>query len=309
MRLGDEALSRLRAAMREPDLSGTRYRLCGVAGEGGMGTVYVVEDPELRRRVALKVLDVPDPGIEERLRREAQVLALHEHPGIVSVHDVCVLSDGRAFYTMKLVQGERLDAYMSRRPPIPERLRVFLRIADAVAFAHARGALHRDLKPENVMVGAFGEVLVMDWGLAKLCGDPASPGCPNARPGTGDGAVLGTPGFMSQEQRAGDSASVDARADVYSLGAVLQAMLGPEASPPLRAICRMAMAERATDRYPDVLSMAADVTRSLEGAAVSAFPETILRRFLRLASRHRVALVIVVAYLAGRALILFFTGR
>jgi serine/threonine protein kinase len=309
MRLGDEALSRLRAALREPDLSGTRYRLCGVAGEGGMGTVYVVEDPELRRRVALKVLDVPDSGIEERLRREAQVLALLEHPGIVPVHDVGILPDGRAYYTMKLVQGDRLDAYLSRQPPVPERLRLFLRIADAVAFAHARGVLHRDLKPENVMVGAFGEVLVMDWGLAKLSGDPAHAGAPNARPGTGDGAVLGTPGFMSPEQRAGNSAAVDARADVYSLGAVLEAMLGAEASPVLRAICRMAKADRAADRYPDVLSMAADVTRSLEGGAVSAFPETLLRRFLRLAKRHRVALGIVVAYLGGRALILFFTGR
>jgi len=119
MRLDDAALSRLRAAVREPDLSRTRYRLCGVAGTGGMGTVYVVEDAELQRRVALKVLDIPDAGVEARLRREAQVLARLEHPGIVPVHDVGTLPDGRTFYTMKLVQGERLDAVVSRRPPIP----------------------------------------------------------------------------------------------------------------------------------------------------------------------------------------------
>ena len=310
MRLDDEALSRLRAAVREPDLSRTRYRLCGVAGTGGMGTVYVVEDPELRRRVALKVLDVPDSGIEARLRREAQVLARLEHPGIVPVHDVGTLPDGRAFYTMKLVQGERLDGYASRRPPPAERLRVFLRIADAVAFAHAHGVLHRDLKPENVMVGAFGEVLVMDWGLAKLAGEPAAEApAGGARAGTSEGAVLGTPGFMSPEQQAGDSATVDARTDVYSLGALLERLLGSEATPAVRAICRMAMAERPADRYPDVLSLAADVARALEGGTVSAFPETLPRRLLRVARRHRVALVIVGAYLAGRGLILLLTGR
>jgi serine/threonine protein kinase len=309
MRLDDEALSRLRAAVREPDLSRTRYRLCGVAGSGGMGTVYVVEDSELHRRVALKVLDVPDAGFEARLRGEARVLARLEHPGIVPVHDVGVLPDGRAWYTMKLVQGERLDLYVARRPPLPERLRAFLRIADAIAFAHARGVLHRDLKPENVMVGAFGEVLVLDWGLAKVAGEQAAEARPAARPGTGEGAVLGTPGFMSPEQRAGASASVDARSDVYSLGAVLEAMLGAEATPPLRAICRVAMAERPGDRYPDVLSLAADVARALEGGAVSALPETALRRLARAANKHRVALMLVAAYLAGRALVLLFTGR
>jgi serine/threonine protein kinase len=310
MRLDDDAVSRLRAAVREPDLSQTRYRLCGVAGAGGMGTVYVVDDAELHRRVALKVLDVPDSGIEARLRREAQVLARLEHPGIVPVHEVGTLPDGRAFYTMKLIQGERLDALASRRPPLPERLRVFLRIADAVAFAHAHGVVHRDLKPENVMVGAFGEVLVMDWGLARVAGEiPAGAPGHGARAGTGEGAVLGTPGFMAPEQRAGHSASADARADVYSLGALLERLLGPEATPALRAICRMAMAERPEERYPDVLAMAADVTCALEGGAVSAFPETPLRRLLRVARRHRVALVIVAAYLAGRGLILLFTGR
>src|SRR5437016_521760 len=170
-RLDESALARLRAAVREPDLSGTRYRLAGVAGTGGMGTVYVVDDTELKRRVALKVIDVPDAGIEARQRREAQVLARLEHPGIVPVHDVGSLRDGRPFYTMKWVQGDRLDRALARPLPLAERLRLFLRIAEAVAFAHAQGVLHRDLKPENVMVGAFGEVLVLDWGLAKVLED------------------------------------------------------------------------------------------------------------------------------------------
>jgi serine/threonine protein kinase len=305
-RLDDEAVSRLRAAVREPDLSQTKYRLAGVAGTGGMGTVYVVEDTELKRRVALKVLDVPDAGIEARLRREAQVLARLEHPGIVPVHDAGALPDGRAFYTMKWVQGDRLDRRLARPVPLAERLRLFLRIAEAVAFAHARGVLHRDLKPENVMVGAFGEVLVLDWGLAKVLADPGDipPACR-----TGESAVLGTPGFMSPEQGGGESATVDARTDVYSLGAMLQWMAGGNSPRPLQAISRKAMAARREDRYPDVLSLAAEVTRFLDGEAVSADAESVLRRLARVAKRHRVALGIVLAYLAGRALILLFTGR
>jgi serine/threonine protein kinase len=298
-RLADAALARLRAAAGEPDLSGTKYRLAGLAGAGGMGTVYVVEDTELQRRVALKVLDVPDAGIEARLRREAQVLARLEHPGIVPVHEVGVLPDGRTFYTMKWVQGERLDGAVRSGA---ERLRLFLRIADAVAFAHAHGVVHRDLKPENVMVGPFGEVLVLDWGLAKVAdAGVAGP--------TGESAVLGTPGFMSPEQRKGDSANVDARSDVYSLGAMLQWMAESPAPRSLQAIWRMATAERPGDRYPDVSALAADVTRYLDGAAVSAYPESFLRRGARLANRHRVALAIVAAYLAARALILVFAGR
>jgi serine/threonine protein kinase len=305
-RLDDEAVSRLRAVVREPDLSQTKYRLAGVAGTGGMGTVYVVEDTDLKRRVALKVLDVPDAGIEARLRREAQVLARLEHPGIVPVHDAGALPDGRAFYTMKWVQGDRLDRRLSQPVPLTERLRLFLRVAEAVAFAHARGVLHRDLKPENVMVGAFGEVLVLDWGLAKVLADTGDL-VPARR--TGESAVLGTPGFMSPEQRGGQSATVDARTDVYSLGAMLQWMADRESPRPLQAISRKAMAARREDRYPDVLSLAADVARFLDGEAVSADAESVVRRLARVAKRHRVALGIVLAYLAGRALILLFTGR
>ena len=301
--LSDRAMSRLRAAVREPDLSRTKYELVGVAGSGGMGTVYVVEDTELRRRVALKVLDVPDPGLEARLRREAQVLARLEHPGIVPVHDVGTLPDGRAFYTMKWVQGDRLDRHLSSTVPLAERLRLFSKIADPVAFAHAQGVLHRDLKPENVMVGAFGEVLVMDWGLAKVLGDADAASDRT----TGESAVLGTPGFMSPEQKAGASAGVDARTDVYSLGALLQWMAGPDA--PLQAIARKATAVRREDRYADVRALAADVTRFADGAAVSAYAEGLGRRTLRVAKRHRIALGIVLAYLAGRAIIFLGTGR
>jgi serine/threonine protein kinase len=168
--LSDSALERLREGAEAPDLAGTRYRLLDRIARGGMGVVYAAEDENLQRRVALKVLDVPgsDGDLANRLIREARVLAALEHPGIVPVHDVGTLADGRVFYTMKFVEGRRLDKYIESVISIPDRLRLFLRICDAVAFAHARGVLHRDLKPANIMVGPFGEVLVMDWGLAKI---------------------------------------------------------------------------------------------------------------------------------------------
>ncbi len=168
--LSDQALKRLRDGAEMPDLAGTRYRLLERIARGGMGVVYAAEDENLRRRVALKVLDVPgtDGDLRNRLIREARVLAALEHPGIVPVHDVGTLADGRVFYTMKFVEGNRLDKFIESVTSVPDRLRLFLRICDAVAFAHARGVLHRDLKPANIMVGPFGEVLVMDWGLAKI---------------------------------------------------------------------------------------------------------------------------------------------
>jgi serine/threonine protein kinase len=241
--LSDEALDRLRAAATAPDLAGTRYSLTRQLGRGGMGAVYLAEDSTLGRRVALKVLDLPDPSGEltARLLREARVLASLEHPGIVPVHDVGMLPDGRVFYTMKFAEGQRLDQRLAAADSLLDRLRIFERICEAVAFAHARGVLHRDLKPENIMVGPFGEVLVMDWGLAKILRDAAEgmpadwSGLPQsaAPPGaqkpalaaTEHGAVLGTPGYMAPEQARGETTNLDERADVFSLGAILRFLL------------------------------------------------------------------------------------
>ncbi len=164
--ISDEAVSRLREVADAPDFSGTRYRIERELGRGGMGVVWAATDLDLQREVAVKVLPAWESSEDAatRLRREARILAQLEHPGIVPIHDLGQLADGRIFYAMKLVRGERLDSYLDRSAlPLQERLRLFERFCEPVAFAHARGIAHRDLKPANVMVGSFGEILVLDW--------------------------------------------------------------------------------------------------------------------------------------------------
>src|SRR6202043_3833597 len=153
-----------------PDLNGTGYVLLDKLGEGGMGGVFRVQDTTLGRQVALKVIGIVDSNgeLSARLLREAKIIARLEHPGIVPVHDVGTLPDGRVFYSMKLVQGRRLDQQRNELGGVPERLRTFQKICEAVSFAHAHQVLHRDLKPQNIMVGQFGEGLVMAWGPPKL---------------------------------------------------------------------------------------------------------------------------------------------
>ena len=329
--LSDDTIARLQTASALPDLSGTRYRLIERVGSGGMGTVYAAEDSVLGRRVALKILDLPDVRgeLSARLLREAHILARLEHPGIVPVHDAGTLADGRAFYAMKFVEGERLDALARRAETIAVRLRIFQRICEAVAFAHARGILHRDLKPENIMVGPFGEVLVMDWGVAKILRDESGAREMKAtgtatqasdsphhteRLKTEHGTVLGTPGYMAPEQARGEIESLDERADIFSLGAILEFLIAQPATttpPPkaVSAIARMAMANRASERYPSANDMAQDVGRYLDGLPVSAYPESFFEKAVRWASRYRVAIGLVLAYLVVRALLLLWLKR
>ena len=340
--LSDKALQRLRESADVPDLVGTRYRLLQQIARGGMGVVYAAEDQTLARRVAIKVLDVlvPDSDFAQRLNREARVLARLEHPGIVPVHDVGTLADGRVFYTMKFVEGRRLDEHLESVPSLPDRLRLFLRICDAVAFAHARGVLHRDLKPANVMIGAFGEVLVMDWGLAKIVHDSSAetPADPDAtifqptnllvtEPGTaptsavtGHGTVLGTPGYMSPEQARGDISSLDQRSDIFSLGALLRFLLAAPASrepsestrqkdKALGAVCDKATAIDLRDRYSSVSDLSADVSRYLDGLPVTARRENLLEKASRFYRRHTIPILLIAAYLVMRILLLLFSRR
>jgi eukaryotic-like serine/threonine-protein kinase len=323
--LSDSALERLREVADSPDLSGTRYRLVGKLGQGGMGDVYCVEDTELERRVALKLISVPDPdgAWTARLLQEARVIAKLEHPGIVPVHDAGVLPDGRPYYTMKLVQGKRLDEHVASVASLSDRLRLFLRISDAVAFAHARGVMHRDLKPANIMIGPFGEVLVMDWGLSKVLkpSPRTAKACAEVGPRvsrtdqsslTAHGNVVGTPGYMSPEQLRSDPA-LDHRADVYALGAILQFLINagnPQPIPrPLSAIRANAMAEDPAKRYPSVSDLATDVAHFLDGLAVSAYPEGPLGRAWRWAVRNRTWILLLLAYMVVRTLLILFRPR
>jgi serine/threonine protein kinase len=290
-----------------------------------MGTVYRATDRTLGRDVALKVLrpELADDGSAGRLRREAAILARLEHPGIVPVHEVGQLADGRLFYVMKLVRGARLDA-AARGAPLAARLRLFLRICETMSFAHAHGVVHRDLKPTNVMVGAFGEVLVLDWGIARVLEPEAHPGAalPRARAPadrdsltddvTAAGTVLGTPGFMSPEQAQGE-AQVDARSDIYALGAILRWLVaggdtdagGPR---PLQSIWRKACAALPGDRYQTAESLAADVTRFLDAEPVTAPRESWVERGTRLYQRYQTAILLVLAYLAMRLAFLLSRG-
>ena len=189
--LDDGALDRLQEVARTDTVSHPRYQIGPLIASGGMGSVYQARDLLLDRDVAIKVLRGldPSPGLADRLDQEARILARLDHPGLVPVHDAGVLDDGRPFYVMRLVRGKRLDHAVARAAPgLAERLRIFLKICEPVAFAHAQGIVHRDLKPANIMVGPYGEVLVLDWGIAKVRGTAApSPG-PAATPATGDGA-------------------------------------------------------------------------------------------------------------------------
>ncbi|MEO8432994.1 MAG: serine/threonine-protein kinase [Acidobacteriota bacterium] len=298
--LSDEAVARLQDAAGKPDFAGTRYRLVAEVGRGGMGVVFEAEDLELERRVAVKVL-APELSTFEaaaRLRREARIVARLEHPGIVPVHDVGELRDGRIFYAMKLVRGECLDAWAARNASRTDRLRVFLRICEAVAFAHAHGVLHRDLKPENVMVGEFGAVLVMDWGVAISDGESHDAG-----------TIVGTPGFMPPEQARGERGA--GAADVWGLGAILRFLLeGGEAVPrPLAAIRDLALREAPGERYPGASELAADVTSFLDGKPVAAHPENLFERIGRTLSRHRVLATLIAAYLAMRVFVFLWARR
>jgi serine/threonine protein kinase len=312
--LPDKVIDHLREAVVQPDFSATRYELLGEIGRGGMGTVYVGRDKQLDRRVALKVLNIHDPNghAAERMAEEARVLASLEHPGIVPIHDLGTLPDGRIFYAMKLVDGTRLDAYSKTGATLSERLRVFARICETVSFAHARGIIHRDIKPENIMVGQFGEVLVLDWGVAKIAGigrEHSSPGSAG-RSHTASGTVIGTPGYMAPEQAAGLSDQVDERSDVFSLGMTLEALVTPPEVPKrLRAIWGKAASSDRSTRYATALELSADVERFLAAEPVLAYRETVLERLGRVAARHQTLVLLVVAYLVMRILLFFFTRR
>ena len=321
--LSDDKLNYLRTVVSNPDFSSTKYTFVKELGRGGMGTVYLAEDRELDRLVAIKVLNTPEltDDLRNRMVREAQIIARLEHPGIVPVHDVGTLPDGRIFYAMKFVRGSRLDEYAAQNSSFRDRMRKFQAVCDAVAFAHAHGVIHRDLKPQNIMIGSFGEVLVLDWGVAKVLrgGDTETgrdgdglPVPPSAHlpVDTTAGTVIGTRDYMSPEQARGETNQLDQRADVYSLGAVLHFLLKdqPKAGKAAKAICSKARAHARDDRYVSASELSADIGRLLDAEPVSAYQESVIEMVSRWVSKNRFLVLLVLAYLLMR-IFLIFTSR
>ncbi len=311
----------------------------GRLAAGAMGEILICRERDLRRQVALKRMHpelAEKPRLTRRFLHEAQITAQLDHPNIVPVYTLHPDADVPS-YTMKLVRGKTLaqlihearDALDEGLPPLEEHatdtlLEHFVRACDAIAYAHSRGVVHRDLKPENIMVGAYGEVYVMDWGVARVMG---------SREGTEDavqiqradhhrtrlGAVLGTPAYMSPEQAQGRNDELDGRSDVFALGLILAELvtLRPAVSekdtlqllgkmqscaieplrhhdpnrplpPALVAIVERCTRERPADRYPTATALADDVRRYLRGEPVSALPENAMQRTARWIGAHRV---------------------
>ncbi|MFM2092676.1 MAG: Serine/threonine-protein kinase PknD, partial [Planctomycetota bacterium] len=277
------------------------HRLIELIGGGGMAAVAAAEDPALGRRVAIKLLRGGDEEERRRFLQEARITAQLEHPAIVPVHAAGTAADGSPWYTMTLVRGRTLAEILARERPAPDDrtlLRALVRACQAVAFAHSRGVVHRDLKPANLMLGGFGETLVMDWGLAAVSGTGVDAGSAGPDP---DQAVSGTPAYMAPEQVMGGAAAHAAAVDVYALGAILYELLtleppaaGGDAEavltaaaggriPPARrrapgrripreleAVAARAMAWDPATRYPGAEALAADLERFLDGRPVLA---------------------------------------
>jgi tRNA A-37 threonylcarbamoyl transferase component Bud32 len=323
-RSGDDGLPAAGDAAALPEVSPRRYRVAGEIGRGGLGRILRARDVHLDRTVALKELLADDERARRRFVREALITARLQHPSIVPVYEAGRWPDHAPFYAMKLVDGKPLSEVLAAAGSLDARLAhvpTVLAVADAIAYAHAERIVHRDLKPHNVLVGAFGETVVIDWGLAKdlsLAEDTdaldAGPYRKAASDQTVDGAVLGTPAYMPPEQAAGED--VDERADVYALGAMLYhviagrsphtgeslermidqvvageiaplATVEPSAPADLAAIVAKAMARDAADRYPTARELADDLRRFTTGQLVGAHRYTVGERIGRFLRRHR----------------------
>ena len=245
------------AAAAESIPSGAaRYATAGLVGEGGMGRVLEARDLQFARTVAVKQLhrDHAGVGARERFALEALVTGNLEHPGVPSVYERGVLPDGSPFYAMRLVRGRTLGEAISDARDLGARLKLVpavIKVAQTLGFAHERGIVHRDIKPDNVIVGRYGEAVVLDWGIAKVrgiarSGDPAVRSGDGAEGGSGDpssatrhGSIIGTPAYMAPEQAAGNVAKIDERTDVFALGALLYHLLtgrAPYAGPTVAAV-------------------------------------------------------------------------
>ena len=299
-----------------------RYQIMGEHGRGGLGLVSRAHDRRLRRDIAIKEL-ISRGGVSEvRFLREALITARLEHPGIVPVHEAGRWPDGTPFYAMKLVAGRPLRELIAERPTVAQRIGLLhhvIAVADALAYAHRRNIIHRDLKPSNVIVGEFGETIVIDWGLAKEVTAPEHSAGTAPSPVDGDrgltatGSILGTPAYMAPEQQRGEP--VDQRADVFAIGAMLWELCALEKVPPaeptrrrilrragidqdLATIIEKALHPDADLRYPDAGALAADLKAFKSGARIAARSYSPLAMLAHWTRRHRALALSVAAALA-----------
>jgi tetratricopeptide (TPR) repeat protein len=291
------------------------YELGAEVARGGMGRIRTAFDRRLGRDVAVKELLVDHPEVVRRFEREARITAQLQHPSIVSVHEAGYWPDGTPFYAMRLVAGRSLHEMIGECVTLADRLALLpslLAVADAMAYAHARRVIHRDLKPSNVIVGEFGETVVIDWGLAKRVGD-SEPALALALPAGAEqtvaGAVLGTPGYMAPEQAVGRE--VDERTDVFAIGTIIAHVLSgraplPDQSPPrldttegmppdLAAIVERATAADPARRYPSARELADDLRRFQTGQLVGAHRYSLRQLVWRWLRRHRAAFAVAAA--------------
>ena len=339
-----------------------RYIPVGEYSRGGMGRILLVRDQHLAREVALKELlpgraeRVPTgsatlPPQAARFIQEARITGRLEHPSIVPIYELGRRADGTLYYTMKLVRGQTLSKAIAEAGGLEQRLRLlshFLDLCQAIAYAHSCGVIHRDIKSANTMVGEFGETVVIDWGLAKSNdrSDIQAESLTRAVEAlqteetrgidTTDGKVMGTPVFMAPEQALGLIERVDARSDVYSLGAVLYELLAgappfqggsakevidkvvlgayapiatlePAAPAELIAICARAMANNPDDRYQSSKELADEINRFMSGGLVRSYDYRFREHLKRFARRYRAILTTAAAAtLALAALAVFY---
>ena len=290
-----------------------RYQIISEHGRGGLGRVSRAHDRELGRDVAIKELIARGNLGEVRFLREALITARLEHPGIVPVHEAGQWPDGTPFYAMKLVAGRPLRELIAERATVEQRLGLLhhvIAVADAIAYAHGRHIIHRDLKPSNVVVGDYGETIVIDWGLAKdlSTSEPAVAGdgpfrTPADSELTAAGDVLGTPAYMAPEQSRGEP--VDQRADVFAIGAMLWELCSLRRVPPSDAVARRrvlrkagidpdlitivdkALASDPAQRYPDAGALVADLRAFESGARIAARRYSLLAMLVHWTRRHR----------------------
>lgn len=343
-----------------PDLNDARYVADRFYARGGLGEVFIAVDSEVGREVALKRIQpaaAEMPGARDRFVREAKLTGRLEHPGIVPVYGVGRDAAGEPFYAMRFIRGQSLRQAIDGFYAAPltnsdlafrQLLQRFVAACNAVAFSHNHGVLHRDLKPANIMLGPFGETLVVDWGLAKhvdeseshlpkpaaaSLADSAGPDDPTVNL-TVAGSALGTPAFMSPEQATGRWNDVGPAADIFALGATLyyvltgQAPFGgtnalalaqetrftpprrvrPTVPPALEAICLKAMQPRPTDRYSSVLELATEIEHWLADEPVRAYAEPWRDRARRWVRRHRGAVTLILGVVATGILALAATA-